>query len=98
MATMLALKRLGSVDRYSVVLTQYYRGILYCCCCQHNRTGYSMRPRTPEGTSTAFFSPVERLTGPFLSNLANWLAIGLLFTDSIHSSIDKSLAMRRLKR
>jgi len=55
-----------------------------------------MRFRTPEGTSTCFFSPVERLSVAFLLNLAKRVAIAVQFADSISDpGLDKSFTSLR---
>jgi hypothetical protein len=55
-----------------------------------------MRFRTPEGTSTCFFSPVERLSVAFLLNWAKRVAIAVQFADSISDpGLDKSFTSLR---
>jgi hypothetical protein len=95
MATMLALKKTGNSDRkigrsYSDTTER-----LMVACWQHNLACLSMGFRTPEGTSTGFFSPVERLAGPFLSNSMKTPGIAPLFTGSRLYGMDKNYASGR---
>jgi hypothetical protein len=60
---------------------------------QHNPARLSMGFRTPEGTSTSFFSPVERLAVPSRSKLMKTPPIAPQFTDSQLYPMDKNSAL-----